>query len=199
MSIPAKASNWCTFDATAKPIDETIDPTPPAAAILLANVNAVVQGVAVTPYVGTGHLCYRHGYAAGAATSAVKLYYTMAIAPGAAHAKFCSSDRMDNSATVSPAVHSLTTTTSGAGAADVAVLPMLAPAGFPTGNSPNFWDGKQVVVESANNIDDAPVASVNRMLEMPSFRHPVLEHASCTAVMAWSCRVVHQVSDLASL
>lgn len=199
MSVPAKSMNWCSFDDTALPIDVTVDPTPPAAAALLASINGTVQAVACTPYVATGHLCFRHGYAAGVATSATKLYFTMSIAPGAVHGKFASTDRMVDTSKVSPTSHTVWTATGGSGGANPAVLPMYVPPGLATGNEPSFWSGTQYPVESSNTIDDAPIANVNRMLEMPSFRHPVLESAYCSAVMAWSCRVTHLTSDLASL
>jgi hypothetical protein len=195
--IAAKPMNWCSFDAAALPVDVSTDPTPPAAAALLAAVNAVVQAVAVTPYVGTGHVCYRHGYSAGAATAATQLYFSTSVAPGAVHGKFASTDRMVNTSKVTPASHTVWTAAGGSAGVNVATLPMLAP---PTGgNLPSFWVGSQYPVESSETVDDAPVASVNRLLEMPSFRHPTVENCYCSAVMAWSLRVTHTTSDLASL
>ncbi len=199
MSTPALPINWCSFDDQALPIDVSVDPTPPAAAALLASVNTVVMAVAVTPYAATGHLCFRHGYVGGVATTACDLYFTMSIAPGAVHAKFASNDRMVDGAMVSPPSHSVWTQTGGTVGANVAILPMYAPPGLVTGNTPSFWVGTQYPVESGNTIDDTPVASSNRMLELPSYRHPVKENGYCTSVMAWSCRVVHLTSDLASL
>jgi hypothetical protein len=197
--IAAKPMNWCSFDPTALPIDVATDPTPPAAAAMLAAINAVVQGVAVTPYVGTGHLCWRHGYVGGGATTAVQLYFSASIAPGAVHAKFASTDRMLSTGTyVTPQLHYVWTQSGGVGAADQAVLPMYPPPGN-LGNLPDFWIGKQYPVESSETIDDAPVAAINRMLEVPSVLHPVVENCYCSAVMAWSFRVTHTASDLASL
>lgn len=200
MSVAAKAYNWCSFDPTAQLIDVTTDPTPPAAAALVAAANAVVQAVAVTPYVGTGHLCYRHGYTAGgSATSATQLYFTMSIAPGAVHAKLTSTDRMSDAATVTPAQHVVWTATGGSGANDIILLPMVPPFGAGSGNQPSFWAGAQHLAETSNAIVDTPTAAQNRMLELPSFRHPVKESGYVSAVMAWSCRVAHITQDLASL
>lgn len=199
MSIPAKPINWTSFDASAIPIDVATDIAPPAASALLAAVDAVVQAVAVTPYVGTGHLCFRHGYAGGAATSATKLHYTMSIAPGAVHGKLATTDRMVASAIVTPNYHEAWTLTGGSAGANVAQLPMYVPPNTLQGNFPSFWSGKQYPVESSETVDDTPVASSNRLLELPSFRHPVKESAFVSAVMAWSCRVTHITSDLASL
>lgn len=200
MSTAAQPFNWCSFDATTLPIDVAVDPTPPALASLLAAIDKVVMAVAVTPYVATGHLCWRHGYDAGnVSTSASKLYFSLSVAPGAVHGKFASTDRMIAGNLYLPPYHEVYTTTGGTAGANVARVPISPMAGIAGGNEPSFWAGTQFPVESSNTIDDTPAANVNRMLELPSFRHHVIEDAFCSRVMAWSCRVAHITSDLASL
>lgn len=199
--IPATAMNWAAFDANKLPIDTTVDVTPPAASALLSAVNAVVQAVAVTPYVACGHLTWKH-YADGQTPDGNQTqYYSLAVAPGAVHARASIWDRVKPNLIIDQIVHQAWTATGGSAGANVAIIPMAYGIGNngATSNGPSFLSGVDKLTESSQTINDAPAATTNRMLELPSVRVSQVEDGYLSYVQSWSIRVTHTTLDLASL
>lgn len=199
MSNPAKAMNWAAFDATVLPIDTAVDVTPGASSALLSAINAVVQAVAVTPYVGCGHLTWRHGYAAGVPNSNVKLHFTISVQPAAVHAKISIWDRVEPAVKVNPVVHTVYTTSGGVAGANLVLVPMQYWIGGATSNSPLFLQGIDRLTESSNDMIDAPAAASNRLLELTPLRVPAKEACYVDGVQSFCVRVVHTASDLATI
>lgn len=199
MSNSAKAANWAAFDASVAPIDTSVDVTPGASSALLAAVNAVVQAVAVTPYAGCGHLTWRHGYAAGAATSNVRCYFTIAVQPGAVHARISIWDRIKPAAKVIPVKHVVYTTSGGTAGVNLVEVPMLYQVNGAASNEPQFFGGVDRLTESSTDAIDAPTAASNRLLELTPIKAPALEACYVDGVQSFCVRCVHTASDLAAL
>lgn len=196
----AYARNWCSLDATVAIIDTLNGSvTPPAFAAYLVQAASIVADAATTPYVATGHVCNRVSFSGMPLTPNLGslLYASLSLAPGSVHAKVAFNDREAFISGNDITYHEASTATGGMTGANVARVPWnIGGYGSSLGL---FVVAGDAIHESANNINDAPVAPTNRLLELPQARHPTVEDVKLVVASGWSIRVVEQASSLESL
>lgn len=196
----ALARNWCSLDAAAPVIDlDNGSVTPPAFAAYLVQVASMVADSATTPYVATGHVCNRVSFSGTPLepNSGSILYASLSLAPGAVHGKVAFNDREAFISGNTTTYHEASTATGGMVGANVARVPWnIGSYGSSLGL---FVVAGDAIHESANSINDAPVAPTNRLLELPQAKHHTVEDVKLVVASGWSIRVVEQASSLESL
>lgn len=169
--------------------------TPTASIGLLLQADAFPLAVACMPYAGCARL-----FDSLSSTDRAERYLSLMVAPAAKHGRAAITQGFFKGAGPSPAASEMWTGAGGSTGADIVTVQPQDQAAFTPDMAMVFGFSVpfQSISLTADTIDDTPIATKDRQLELPTYNFPYVEQAFVSHAAAFSICVTDRV-DLESM